>query len=92
MFGLHAGMAILGYSAFAVSAIYGFLFLLLYHDLKSTHFGLIYRRLPSLDVLAKMNIRAAVLGLAVPDGRDRRGDRLGDPAATRASCAIRCSC
>jgi HemX protein len=64
MFGLHAGMAILGYSAFAVSAIYGFLFLLLYHDLKSTHFGLIYRRLPSLDILAKMNIRAAVLGLA----------------------------
>jgi HemX protein len=63
MFGLHTGMAILGYSAFAVSAIYGILFLLLYHDLKSTHFGLIYRRLPSLDVLGKMNIRAAVLGL-----------------------------
>jgi HemX protein len=64
LFGLHTGMAILGYSAFAVSAIYGFLFLLLYHDLKSTHFGLIYRRLPSLDILGRMNIRAAVLGLA----------------------------
>lgn len=64
MFGLHTGMAILGYSAFAVSAIYGFLFLLLYHDLKSTRFGLIYRRLPSLDILARMNIRAALFGLA----------------------------
>jgi ABC-type uncharacterized transport system permease subunit len=64
MFGLHTGMAILGYSAFSVSAIYGFLFLLLYHDLKSTRFGLIYRRLPSLDILGRMNIRAAVLGLA----------------------------
>ncbi len=64
MFGLHTGMAILGYSAFAVSAIYGFLFLLLYHDLKSTRFGLIYRRLPPLDILGGMNIRAAVFGLA----------------------------
>lgn len=64
LFGLHTGMAILGYSAFAVSAIYGFLFLLLYHDLKSTRFGLIYRRLPSLDILGRMNIRAAVFGLA----------------------------
>ncbi len=63
-FGLHTGMTILGYSAFAVSAVYGFLFLLLYHELKSSRFGLIYRRLPALDVLAKMNIRSAVLGLA----------------------------
>jgi ABC-type uncharacterized transport system permease subunit len=63
-FGLHTGTAILGYSAFAVSAIYGLLFLLLYHELKASRFGLIYRRLPPLEVLAAMNIRAAVLGLA----------------------------
>jgi HemX protein len=62
-FGIHTGAAILGYSAFAVSAIYGVLFLLLYHELKSTHFGLFYRRLPPLEVLGQMNIRAAVLGL-----------------------------
>jgi HemX protein len=62
-FGIHTGAAILGYSAFAVSAIYGVLFLLLYHELKSTHYGLIYRRMPPLDVLGQMNIRAAVLGL-----------------------------
>jgi ABC-type transport system involved in cytochrome c biogenesis permease subunit len=64
LFGLHAGAAIFGYSAFAVSAVYGVLFLLLYHDLKSTHFGLIYRRMPPLDVLCDMNIRAAAIGLA----------------------------
>jgi ABC-type uncharacterized transport system permease subunit len=64
LFGLHTLSAILGYSAFAVSAIYGFLFLLLYHELKSSHFGLIYRRLPPLEVLAKMNIRAAAFGFA----------------------------
>ena len=63
-FGLHTMSAILGYSAFAVSAIYGVLFLLLYHDLKSNRFGRFYRRLPALDVLAKMNIRAALFGLA----------------------------
>jgi ABC-type uncharacterized transport system permease subunit len=73
LFGLHTLSAILGYSAFAVSAIYGFLFLLLYNELKSTHFGLIYRRLPPLEVLAKMNIRAAAFGfaaltLAIPVG------------------------
>jgi ABC-type uncharacterized transport system permease subunit len=64
LFGLHTLTAILGYSAFAVSAIYGFLFLLLYKELKSTHFGLIYRRLPPLEVLAQMNIRAAAFGFA----------------------------
>jgi ABC-type uncharacterized transport system permease subunit len=62
-FGIHTGAAILGYSAFAVSAIYGVLFLLLYRELKSTHFGLFYRRMPPLEVLGQMNIRAAVLGL-----------------------------
>ena len=62
-FGIHTGAAILGYSAFAVSAIYGVLFLLLYHELKSTHFGLFCRRMPPLEVLGQMNIRAAVLGL-----------------------------
>jgi HemX protein len=63
-FGIHTGAAILGYSAFAVSAIYGVLFLLLYHELKSTHFGLFYRRMPPLEILGQMNIRAAVLGLS----------------------------
>jgi len=62
-FGIHTGAAILGYSAFAVSAIYGVLFLLLYHELKSHHFGLIYRRMPPLEILCQMNIRAAALGL-----------------------------
>ena len=32
-------------------------------DLKSNRFGIIYQRLPSLDLLATMSRRAAVLGL-----------------------------
>jgi HemX protein len=63
-FWIHTGGAILGYSAFAVSAIYGLLFLLLYHDLKASRFGRLYRSLPPLEILGMMNIRAAVLGLA----------------------------
>ena len=63
LFAVHTGAAVLGYTAFAVSAIYGVLYLLLYHDLKSSRFGVFYRRLPSLDILAKMSLRAAVLGV-----------------------------
>ena len=63
LFGLHTGSAVLGYTAFAVSAVYGVLYLLLYHDLKASRFGLVYQRLPSLDVLAKMSLRAAVMGV-----------------------------
>ena len=62
-FGVHTGSAVLGYTAFAVSAIYGILYLFLYHDLKASRFGLFYRRLPSLDILAAMSLRATVLGV-----------------------------
>ena len=62
LFGIHTGSAVLGYTAFTVSAIYGVLYLLLYHDLKASHFGIIYQRLPSLDILAKMSLRSTVLG------------------------------
>jgi ABC-type uncharacterized transport system permease subunit len=63
LFGLHTGSAILGYSGFAVSAAYGILFLLLYRELKQSRFGRLYERLPSLDLLARMTIRAAAIGL-----------------------------
>src|SRR5258706_265103 len=64
LLGLHISAARLGYSAFAVSAIYGLLYVLLYHELKAQQFGIIYKRLPSLEVLSAMNLRAAVFGLA----------------------------
>jgi ABC-type uncharacterized transport system permease subunit len=63
LFGIHTGSAVIGYTAFAVSAIYGVLYLLLYHDLKASRFGVFYQRLPSLDILAKMSLRAAVFGV-----------------------------
>ena len=62
LFGVHAGAAILGYCGFAVAAIYGILFLALYHELKARRFSIVYDRLPPLEVLAQMNIRALTVG------------------------------
>jgi HemX protein len=59
---VHTTFAVLGYSAFAVGAVYGLMFLLLYRALKQKKFGLIFERLPSLDVLASMGMGAALLG------------------------------
>jgi ABC-type uncharacterized transport system permease subunit len=64
-FELHTLTAVLGYSAFAVSAIYGVLFLLLYRDIKANRFTHFFRRMPPLEALAQMNIRAAGGGLAL---------------------------
>jgi ABC-type uncharacterized transport system permease subunit len=64
LFGVHAGAAILGYCGFAVAAIYGILFLALYHELKARRFSIVYDRLPPLEVLAQMNIRALTIGFA----------------------------
>ncbi len=60
----HTTAAILGYSALAISAMYGIMYLLLFHDIKSSRFGVIYSRLPSLEVLSEMNIKAAILGFS----------------------------
>ncbi len=59
---LHTSAAILGYSGLMVSAIYGLTYLLLFHDIKSSRFGVIYSRLPSLEILNEMNYRAALVG------------------------------
>lgn len=61
-FGLHAIAAILGYTAFAVGAVYGLMYVLLYRALKAKNFGLMFDRLPSLDVLTKMMFGATFLG------------------------------
>ena len=62
IFGLHITTILLGYSSFAVSAIYGALYVLLYRELRAQRFGLVFQRLPSLDILSEMNFRSALLG------------------------------
>ncbi len=61
-FGFHAIAAILGYTSFAISAVYGILFLVLYQNLKHHRFGAAFLRMPSLDELATSSMRTAVLG------------------------------
>jgi ABC-type transport system involved in cytochrome c biogenesis permease subunit len=60
--GFHVSAALLGYTAISLSAAYGFLYLMLYHEIKSSRFGLIYNRLPNLETLETMSHKAEVFG------------------------------
>ncbi len=62
LLGLHVISALLGYSGIIISAVYGVLFWLLYRNLKENKFGLIFNRLPSLEILEKLSFYAAVIG------------------------------
>ena len=62
LLGLHVINALLGYSGITLSAVYGLLFILLYKNLKANKFGLIFNRLPSLEILEKLSFYSAVIG------------------------------
>ncbi len=62
LLGAHVISALLGYSGFTISAVYGFLYLVLYKDIKYNRFGLIFNRLPNLEVLEKLSYYSAVIG------------------------------
>lgn len=64
LFGLHMMVAMLGYTAFAVGAVYGLMHVLMYRALKRKKFGLVFERLPSLDQLASMGFWSGFLGWA----------------------------
>ena len=62
LLGFHVSSAFLGYAAITISAVYAFLYLMLYHDIKSKQFGVVYKRLPNLETLERMSFTAAVFG------------------------------
>lgn len=62
LLGIHVFTALLGYSAITISAVYGILYLILYKDIKRNRFGLIFDRMPSLDVLEKLSFYSAIIG------------------------------
>lgn len=64
-FELHTLAAVLGYSAFVVSAIYGVLFLVLYRDIKANRVSFFYSRMPPLETLGRMNVSASGAGLVL---------------------------
>ncbi len=62
LLGFHVSSALLGYTAITISAVYGFLYLMLYHDIKSNRFGVIYKRLPNLEMLERMSFVSTIFG------------------------------
>ncbi|MFO8173859.1 MAG: cytochrome C assembly family protein [Gemmatimonadota bacterium] len=62
LFGAHVSTALVGYVAFSVAAVYGIMYILLYRELKKHRVGLIFRRLPSLETLSRLNMGAILLG------------------------------
>jgi HemX protein len=60
-FGFHVTNALLGYASITISATYGLLYLMLYHEIKAHRFGVIYKKLPNLETLERMNFIAISL-------------------------------
>ena len=60
--GFHVAAALLGYTGISLSAVYGLLYLMLYHDIRSSRFGIIYNRLPNLETLETMSLRSETFG------------------------------
>lgn len=59
---LHITSALVGYSAFALSAIYGFLYIMLYNKIKSKTFDTVYKNLPNLEKIELMLHKSAAIG------------------------------
>lgn len=62
LFSTHVSLALLGYAAFVVAAVYAFLFLQLYRELKAGRFSTFYGKLPPLEVLERMMLGALSAG------------------------------
>lgn len=60
-FGFHITSALIGIAAITISAAYGFLYIMLYHEIKANRFGVIYKKLPNLETLERMNFIAISL-------------------------------
>jgi ABC-type transport system involved in cytochrome c biogenesis permease subunit len=62
LLGMHVISALIGYSGITISAVYGVLYLILYNEIKLNKFGLIFNRLPSLEILERLSFIAAIIG------------------------------
>ncbi|MBN1398863.1 MAG: cytochrome c biogenesis protein CcsA [Bacteroidetes bacterium] len=69
-FGIHVSSALIGYAAITIAGAYGLMYLMLYYEMKSSRFGVIYKKLPTLESLERMALTAikivvALLGTAI---------------------------
>src|SRR5216684_5761335 len=62
LFSIHVSSLALAYASFALACVIGITYVLLFTEIKAKHLGFFYARLPSLQVLDRMNQRAIVIG------------------------------
>src|SRR3989441_4412402 len=62
LFGVHVSSLLFAYASFALACVIGITYVLLFKEIKAKHLGYFYARLPSLQVLDRMNQRAIVIG------------------------------
>ncbi len=59
---LHVVSALLGYSAIAIAGIYSLLYLMLLKQIQTNRYGLLFERLPNLELFEKMSYNAVLFG------------------------------
>ncbi|PYQ96425.1 MAG: hypothetical protein DMF95_34385 [Acidobacteria bacterium] len=62
LFGVHVSSLLFAYASFALACVIGITYVLLFKEIKAKHLGFFYARLPSLQMLDRMNQRAIVIG------------------------------
>lgn len=59
---MHVGAMLFAYASFALACVVGITYVLLFRELKRKTPGVFFQRLPSLQVLDRMNMRAVAIG------------------------------
>jgi len=62
LFGVHVFSLLFAYASFALACVIGITYVLLFKEIKAKHLGIFYARLPSLQVLDRMNQGAIMIG------------------------------
>jgi ABC-type transport system involved in cytochrome c biogenesis permease subunit len=62
LFGIHVSSLLFAYASFALACMIGITYVLLFKEIKAKHLGFFYARLPSLQVLDRMNQRTIGIG------------------------------
>jgi ABC-type transport system involved in cytochrome c biogenesis permease subunit len=62
LFGIHVSSLLFAYASFALACVIGITYALLFKEIKAKHLGFFYARLPSLQVLDRMNQRTIAIG------------------------------
>jgi ABC-type transport system involved in cytochrome c biogenesis permease subunit len=61
-FGVHVSSLLFAYASFALAGVLGITYVLQFKEIKAKDLGFFYERLPSLNVLDEMNVRAVTIG------------------------------